>query len=138
MVIQRRHSIKAFTLIEALVATVILAGSVASITALTSRCMVRTRLNQDYDRAWQLMDRQLTLIDAMGIDQFLEQRNNQGEIEDGDITFQWVVDAALQEIDQLYIINMRISWIKGNRGYSITAATCLNGPDPDAAQGDIG
>ena len=115
-------------------ATIILAGGITAITGLSSRSLVRTRLNQQYDRAWQLLDRQLTLIDAMGIDQFLEQRTSQGSIEDGDLIFQWEVDATLQEIDQLYLITIRVKWLRGQQLHTITASTCLNGPDIESTQ----
>ncbi|KPK76579.1 MAG: hypothetical protein AMJ79_06155 [Phycisphaerae bacterium SM23_30] len=121
-------------MIEALVATIILAGGITAITGLSSRCLVRTRLNQQYDRAWQLLDRQLTLIDAMGINQFLEQRTSLGEIEDGDITFQWEVGVASQEIDQLYLVTMSIRWFRGRQWHTITAATCLNGQDVESVE----
>ena len=134
MDVHRRHTATAFTLVEALVATIILAGSIGTISALSSRCMVRTRLNQQYDHAWQLLDRQLTLIDTMGIDQFLEQRTSQGEFAEEDAIYQWAVDVNPELIDQLYTVVISIRWFKGKQWHTITAATCLNGQSTEDTQ----
>jgi len=133
MVINRKHTRRAFTLVEALVASIILAGSVVMVSALNSRCLRRTLLNQQHERAWQLMDRQLTLIDAMGIDTFVEQRINQGDMDDGDLIYTWEVAIDTHEIEGLYPTTMTVRWIRGNRQQTITASTCFYSPP---AEGD--
>ena len=133
MVIKRKYSKRAFTLVEALVATVILAGGVVSVSALNSRCLKRTLLNQQQDRAWQLLDRQFTLIDAMGIDTFIEQRINQGDMDDGNLIYTWEVVIDTHEIEGLYPVMMYVRWIRGNQERVITASTCFYSPP---AEGD--
>ena len=133
MVIQRKHTRRAYTLIEALVATLILAGGLTTISALNSRCLIRTRQNQQYDRAWQLLDRQLTLIDTMGIEQFLENRTTQGEIDDEETIYQWDVVVVREPIDQLYRVTLAIKWFKGKQWHTISATTCLNGQGDEGA-----
>jgi len=128
MVINRQYSKRAFTLVEALVATIILAGGVVSVSALNSRCLRRTLLNQQLDRAWQLMDHQLTLIDAMGIETFIEQRINQGEMNDENLIYTWEVVIDVHEIEGLYPVTMTISWFRGDQPKMITASTCFYSP----------
>ena len=133
MVINRKHSQRAFTLVEALVASIILAGGVVTVSALNSRCLKRTLLNQQLDRAWQLMDRQLTLIDAMGIETFMEQRINQGDMNDGDLIYTWEVVIDTHEIEGLYPLTMTIRWFRGNQPKMITASTCFYSPPTGGA-----
>ncbi|MCP4708800.1 MAG: hypothetical protein GY869_09260 [Planctomycetes bacterium] len=114
-------------------ATVILAGGVVSVSALNSRCLKRTLLNQQMDRAWQLMDRQMTLIDAMGIETFVEQRITQGDMDDGNLIYTWEVAIGTHEIEGLYPVTMTVRWIRGNQPKMITSSTYFYVPP---AEGD--
>ena len=60
-----------FTLIETIVASTILCGSVLTISAICSKALSNTRLNRQYETALLLVDRQLSLIDYVGIDEFI-------------------------------------------------------------------
>ena len=90
-------------------------------------------MNQQLDRAWQLMDRQLTLIDAMGIETFIEQRIDRGDMDDGNLIYTWEVVIDTHEIEGLYPVTMNVRWIIGNRQRVITASTCFYSPP---AEGD--
>ena len=50
---------KGFTLIETIVASTILCGSVLTISAICSRALNNTRLNRQYETALSLADRRL-------------------------------------------------------------------------------
>ena len=58
---------KGFTLLETIVASTILCGSVLTITAVCSQAMANTRLNRQYETALLLADRQLSLIFSRSI-----------------------------------------------------------------------
>ena len=118
---------KAFTLIEALVSCVILAGALMALFALSSQCLNRVRLNQQYDLAAQLLDRQLTAIDYMGIDQFIELGKTSGQIEESDMTYYWQASIASENIDNLYTVTMTISWLHRNKPQTFTFVTRFNG-----------
>ncbi|MCF7958995.1 MAG: prepilin-type N-terminal cleavage/methylation domain-containing protein, partial [Phycisphaerae bacterium] len=70
-----------FTLIEVLTASVILAIAVTTICSLSARSLSQTRRSLDLEQAWQMMDRQFTLIEQMGIKDFIERGVSEGEIE---------------------------------------------------------
>ncbi|NQT03238.1 MAG: prepilin-type N-terminal cleavage/methylation domain-containing protein, partial [Planctomycetes bacterium] len=63
---------KAFSLIETLVASAILSGAVLTLGAISTMSLSGTRLNRRYEVAASLLDKQLNLIDYVGIDEFIE------------------------------------------------------------------
>ena len=73
---------KGFTLVETIVASTILCGSVITITAICTNALTNTRLNRQYEAALSLVDRQLSLIDYIGIDEFLELGALEGEFDE--------------------------------------------------------
>ena len=119
---------KAFTLLEALVASVILGGAVVGIGAVSTRCLRQAQLSREYDTAWQLLDQQLTVIDYMGLQEFLDQGVNEGDIEHLVPTYHWQVHVAAQGIDDLHLVRVTISWQDQSRPYHVSASTLLNSP----------
>ena len=127
MITLRKNKPKAFTLIEALAASTILAGAMVAVSALSSRCLSRARLNRQHDLAWQLLDRQLTLIDYMGIDKFLEQGITNGKIERPQGEYYWDVEVTSEYLDNLYEITLTIRWLDGKKNHSVCGSTRFNG-----------
>ena len=127
MITFKKNKRKAFTLIEALAASTILAGAMIAVSALSSRCLSRARLNRQYDLAWQLLDRQFTLIDYMGIDKFLEQGITSGKIEQPQGEYYWNVNVSSEYLDNLYEITLTIRWLDGKKIHSVYASTRFNG-----------
>jgi hypothetical protein len=41
--------------------------------------------------------------------------------------YRWAVSTEYQGVDDLYMIVITVSWLEGNRPYSVTAQTMLNG-----------
>ncbi|MBN1845981.1 MAG: prepilin-type N-terminal cleavage/methylation domain-containing protein [Sedimentisphaerales bacterium] len=118
---------RGFTLIEALVATVVLTAGVVTLQGLVSRCLVRIRLNEQYAHAWQILDRQLTAIDIVGIDAFVQDPVGEGELEENGITYHWQVQTEAESIDAIYRVTITIQWLDRNRPHRISAVTRLDG-----------
>ncbi|MBN1973762.1 MAG: hypothetical protein JW787_09000 [Sedimentisphaerales bacterium] len=120
---------KGFTLVETIVASTILCGSVLTITAVCSRALTNTRLNRQYETALSLADRQLSLIDYVGIDEFLELGEFEGEFDkvDYEPLYTWDATAQYENIDDLYYITVTVSWTDNGRQYSVAVDTMLNG-----------
>lgn len=120
-----------FTLVEALVASVILGGAVMTLAGLSSRCLSRTRFNQEYEQAWQVLDRQLTLIDMMGIDEFVNEGITEGEIPGLDREVQpryrWQAEIQSEPDDYLYRVTMRVEWRLDNTWHTISACAMFDG-----------
>lgn len=118
---------KGFSLIETLVASAILSGAVLTLGAISTMSVSGTRLNRRYEVAASLIDKQLSLIDFIGIDEFIELGQMEGVFEGYEPTYHWKVVTEYQDIDSLYLVTITVSWIDGNRPYSISVDTMLDG-----------
>ena len=115
---------RGFTLVETITASVILCGAVLAVGAISTRSLGETRLNRQYEVAAALADRQLTMIDYVGVEEFIELGQMEGEFEPG---YRWEVVTESQGIDNLYLVNITVSWVERKRPYSISVNTMLNG-----------
>jgi prepilin-type N-terminal cleavage/methylation domain-containing protein len=132
---QHRH--RGFTLVEVIAASVILSGAVMLVGGIGTQAMIGTKLNRRYEMAVSLVDRQLSLIDYLGIDAFMESGQTEGDSQDLGFSFHWRVDTEYQELDSLYLVRMTVTWVERNRPYSFTIDTLLNGEAlTEDAQGD--
>lgn len=118
---------RGFTLIETVVASAILCGAVLTVGAISTRSLTGTRINRRYETALTLIDKQLSLIDYVGIDEFIDSGQTEGDFEDSEPGYHWKVTTAYEEIDSLYLVTITISWIEHNRPYSVSVDTMLNG-----------
>jgi hypothetical protein len=116
-----------FSLVETLVAGVILSGSVLALGAISTNAVSDIRLNRHCEVAVSLIEMQLTLIDHMGIDQFLKADQTEGVFEQFEPGYQWKVSTEYQDIDDLYLVTITITWMEGSRTRQVTAQTMLDG-----------
>jgi hypothetical protein len=118
---------KGFTLVEVAASSIILCGAVMIVGAIGTQALTGTHLNRRYEMAASLADKQLSLIDYIGIDSIVEMGQSEGDYEDSGYTYNWRIDTEYQEIDSLYLVTLTVSWIDRNRPYSISVDTMLNG-----------
>ena len=108
-------------------ASVILAGAVLTIGAISSNALVGTRRNAHHEVAASIIDRQLTLIDYVGIDEFIEAGQMEGFVDEFEPGYQWEVATEYEGTDSLYVVSITVTWLEGRRPYHLTAQTMLNG-----------
>ena len=125
-----RRRDKGFTLVEVIAASVILCGAVMLVGRVGTQAMTGTKLNRRYEMAASVIDRQLSLIDYLGIDAFIEAGESEGESEDFGYTFHWEVVTEYQEIDSLFLVRITVMWAEGRRPYSISVDTMFDGIIP--------
>ncbi len=118
---------RGFSLVETLIAGMILSGAVLTLGAISTNALTATRLNRHYATAAALLDRQLTLIDFAGIDSFTQAGEMEGVIEDFEPGYQWRVTTEYQGTDYLYLVTIAMSWMEGKRPYNLTVQTMLDG-----------
>jgi len=118
---------KGFNLVETIVASVILSGAVLTVGAISTRSLTGTRLNRQYEVAASLIDKQLTLIDFIGIDDIIELGQLEGDFEEPQPGYHWEIVTEYQDIDSLYLVTITVSWVERNRPYSISVDTMLDG-----------
>jgi prepilin-type N-terminal cleavage/methylation domain-containing protein len=121
-----RHT-QGFTLVEVIAASVILSGAVMLVGSIGTQAMIGTGLNRRHEMAASLIDKQLSLIDYLGIDAFIESGETEGDSEDFGFPLHWQVETEDQEIDSLYLVRITVSWVERNRPYSITVDTMFDG-----------
>ncbi len=125
-----RRKAKGFTLVEVIAASVILCGAVMLVGRVGTQAMTGTKLNRRYEMAASVIDRQLSLIDYLGIDAFIEAGESEGESEDFGYTFHWEVVTEYQELDSLFLVRITVMWAEGRRPYSISVDTMFDGVTP--------
>ena len=115
-----------FSLIEVVIAAVLLSMVVIVVCTLSTRSLTAVRSNREYEFAWDLLDNQLTMIDSVGIEDFIDAgqlSGGFGEEENSDTGHLWQVWITEEEADNLYRVDITVSWAHG----SVSAATVLNG-----------
>ncbi len=127
MMVWAKRNSRGFTLVETVAASAILCGAVLTVGAISTRSLSGTRLNRRYEMAASLIDKQLSLIDYVGIDEFIELGQMEGVFEESEPEYRWEVVTEYQDIDSLYLVNITVSWVEHNRPYSISANTMLDG-----------
>jgi len=127
MIMRAKTNTKGFTLVEVIASSIILCGAVMIVGAIGTQTLTGTHLNRRYEMAASLVDKQLSLIDYIGIDSIVEMGQAEGDYEDSNYTYNWRIDTEYQEIDSLYLVTLTVSWVDRNRPYSISVDTMLNG-----------
>jgi prepilin-type N-terminal cleavage/methylation domain-containing protein len=118
---------KGFTLVEVIASSIILCGAVMIVGAISTQALTGTHLNRRYEMAASLADKQLSLIDYIGIDSIVKMGQLEGEYDDASNVYYWKIDTEYQNIDSLYLVTLTISWVDRSRPYSISINTMLEG-----------
>jgi prepilin-type N-terminal cleavage/methylation domain-containing protein len=137
MTVWTKTSKKGFTLVETIVASVILSGAVLTVAAISTQSLIAARLNRQYEVAASLIDKQLSLIDYVGIDEFVEMGQLEGVFPDFEPGYRWQVTTEYQDIDSLYLVTITVTWFDRNRTYSLTVETMLDGVSVYANAGTV-
>lgn len=116
-----------FTLIETILASIVLCGAVLALGATSTRSLSQARLNRQCEQAMLCVEKQLALIDYVGIEGFLESGQMQGDSEEFGHRYHWEITTESHEIDNLYLVNITVSWFDRNHPYSISVDTIFNG-----------
>ena len=121
------HNNKGFTLIETILACVILCASVLVLGAISTRSVSGVRLNRQYEAAAALAEKQLILIDYIGIDDFIKAGRLEGDFEQLEPAYHWQVSTQLCGIGGLYEVKVTVNWMERNRSYDVSVSTRFNG-----------
>ncbi len=127
MRIRTKRNKRGFTLVETITASAILSGAVLTLVAITTQSLTGTRLNRQYETAASIVEKQLSLLDYIGIDEFIELGRAEGVVEDFEPGYHWEATTEYQGIDSLYLVTITVTWIERNRPYSVSVQTRLNG-----------
>ena len=118
---------KGFTLVETMLASAILCGAVLAVGSVSTRTLSSTRLNRHYERATTLAEKQLRIVDYVGVEDFIRAGIMQGMFEEFEPQYFWEVETESMDIDNLYMVRVTVSWLEYNRRYSVSVDTRING-----------
>jgi len=118
---------RGFTLVETIVSSVILCGTVIALASLSTRSLTTIQLNRQYEVARSLADRQLHLVDFVGVDKFAEKRRVEGVFDEMTPQYSWEIVTEQQDIDNLYLVKVTVSWVDRGRMYNVSVDTMLDG-----------
>ncbi len=99
-----------FTLVETLVAGIILSLSAVALGLIVRQATRSLTLARDYQQAAELLDRTLTKIDLMGPAKLLAEGPTAGRLAPPHERFQWNAAIAPLEEGDLYEVTVRITW----------------------------
>jgi prepilin-type N-terminal cleavage/methylation domain-containing protein len=122
-----RKNANGFTLIEVIVASIILCGVVLVAGAVGTRSLVGARIDRCYETAAALADKQLSLIEYIGIDSVVQMGQLDGDFDDSGGTYHWNVATDYQGIDSLYLVTITVTWTEAGHPYSFVVDTMFDG-----------
>lgn len=118
---------KGYTLIEMLLASVVLCASVLTISAASTRPLKAAKQNSQYANALSVARKQFNLLDYVGVSNLQPDQTLAGSVNKAGVEYQWQIDRQLIENSGLYSVQVDVTWIVGKRPYSITIQTRLSG-----------
>ena len=122
-----RGSGNGFILLEAMLASFLLGLAVFALCGINSRAMIESREIDMSEVAIQVLDKQMTLIEVMGIDDFIDAGVLEGVNEDFNTPFKWRVSLSEEDVGSLYLVEMTVFWLSGKNPRSVSASTMFNG-----------
>ena len=123
-----KKNVKGISLLETILAAAILSGVVVAVCGLSARSLRSVRLNQEYEKAWDYLNRQLTLIDETGSDVLKQSGQLSGLFDSADgRKWKWTALIEKTEIANLYDVTVRMEWPSGSRILQVQCHTRLCG-----------
>lgn len=124
-----RGKVFGFTMLETLIAALILSLTVVTIAALFSRSLAAVSELEGYERAWSLVDRQFTLISQMGIEEFIKSGELTGffESDDGQGGYWFSADITPTETDGLYRVDLTVYWGDERQPRQVVCSSIFSG-----------
>lgn len=125
---QKLYRCRGVSLLETVLAASLLGGVVMTVCGLSASSLRSVRLNQEHEKAWDYIERQLTLIDLVGVEAMRQSGQNGGQFEslDGRI-WRWSVQITDTGITSLYDVVVRVDWDGAGRPRGVECRTRMAG-----------
>ena len=124
---KRDRNKKSFTLIETVVAALLLSISVVLLAGISVRSLQTARSISLYEQAWDLVNRQFTMVDYIGISTFIENAPTEGTFEANGIEYDWTLNISEAHLEYLYDVTVTVGWNDDRRYKTIQAQTRFSG-----------
>jgi prepilin-type N-terminal cleavage/methylation domain-containing protein len=95
-----------FSLIEVMVAAGLLATVTVTVCTLGAKSLASMRVCQEYEKAWDVLDRQMVLLEQIGVANLASRSNLSGVIDDpqSQIQWKWQMNIELLDVEELYAL----------------------------------
>jgi prepilin-type N-terminal cleavage/methylation domain-containing protein len=129
-----RRKNKGFSLVEVLVAAGLLAVATVTICTLGAKSLSAMQICQEYEKAWDVLDRQMVLFEQVGAANLADQANLSGVIDDPQSPIQWRWRLSIEPfgVEELYALTLTVEWDSEGRTRRIQCDTSLRAVE-DAA-----
>lgn len=122
------------TLVEVVVATVILGVGVAGLMSAASRGMRNQQKSEMRAAALQMAQQKLSEVDLIGAHVWMLARPMSGEEALGAQTYRWTLKIEQQSVGELFAVHVKVEWAGPGAG-SVELDTWLNDYEAKATQG---
>ena len=114
-----------FTLIEALVASLILAIAAVVVCGLCSRCMVNNKRGLEYEQACRLLDEVLDKSATIWLDKLITSENFSGDFSERYPDYQYQIESELTDDPHLHLVTATVSWQVLDNRYQVSTSTLI-------------
>lgn len=135
---RRRGNIGGFTIVEALLAGVVLAMSASVLGLACSQAMRSLTAARDYQQAAELLDRTLTKVDMIGPTTLYYEGPTEGVFETPHERFSWRVSVSPMGGGDLYEVTVSVMWPRPGGSMGLASATTLLNDPQGARPVDLG
>jgi prepilin-type N-terminal cleavage/methylation domain-containing protein len=116
---------KGFTLVEALVGSLILAVAAVVVCGLSHRCMVNNKRGMEYEQAYRLVDECLDRVTATGLEELIQKRNMSGNFGERYPNYRYLLEIEQTEARDLWQVTATVIWKVSDDEYKVEATTLL-------------
>jgi prepilin-type N-terminal cleavage/methylation domain-containing protein len=122
-----RQKNSGFSLIEVMVAAGLLATVTVTVCALGARSLESMRVCQEYEKAWDVLDRQMVLLEQIGVANLVSRSSLSGVIDDpqSQIQWKWQMNIEPLNVEELYAFTLTMEWVSEGRVRRIQCDTRL-------------
>ncbi len=114
-----------FTLVEALVGSLILAIGAVVICGLSYRCIINNKRGLEYEQACRLLDECLDTVVAGRLEELIRTKRIEDDFGDRYPNYSYVLETKEVENSQLHRVTATVRWLVGEKQYQVRAATLM-------------
>ncbi len=114
---------RAFVLVDALVAAVLLGVSLAAVVGMISSAMSAQRRGEQMEVAAMLLDEQLNLVVARGPDQYAQRFGLEGRCDPPFQDYTYELDFDSRSAGEAYTVTATVAWVDAGRKFTETVQT---------------
>jgi prepilin-type N-terminal cleavage/methylation domain-containing protein len=108
----RHRKNNGFSLVEVMVAAGLLAITTVTICTLGAKSLSAMQVCQEYEKAWDVLDRQMVLFEQVGAATLADQADLSGVIDDPQSAIQWRWRLSIEpfDVEKLYVMTLKMEW----------------------------